>query len=462
MNGGSPVRISILRDWYLLVLAVIAAGMIAALWALGMLTAQSMPDTAGYFAATQGNIWGGPRNPLYGMAARLLGAGPNSPGVVGLVQVALLCISAFMLYFGAQVGRIGRAGAFFLAAAGLVSQSGLFHVRLLMPEAPAISMLMIAFAGALAASRGRTAFYWLVVPIALATGAAYLLRPSFLPVVLVVPFLWMVFAIRNGQKRNASAAWLLLLAVASPFIVQSIVRWRAVDDFNVVSFGGYTISAMAGFMLTNDLVAKLPDAVRPTGKEILAAREAAENAGRVARTPENSSGVRSFISATLGYFDIYARSYDPLLVEIGKLQRPDESWVAFNRRLQAFSFATLARAPDKWLSWIGGAMARLVGRAIVTNAPMLLACSVLLVTGLMGLIRRSGLSAAGRDIAPVAAVALAWLAATGPLIVLVHFPATHFIDTAAVLLAAIPATLAAAIVGGLFNSIGTTSDTANA
>jgi hypothetical protein len=457
-QGQFPVAL----DRWQLVLLAIAVCLIAALWALGLLTAQAAPDTAGYFASASGDLWGSPRNPLYGWAARLLGAGPDSSGIVGVVQVALLVVAAFLLYFGAQAGGIGRAGAFFLAAAGLLSQSGLFHARLLVPEAPAISLLMMAFAGTLAASRGPSAFWRYIGPIALATGAAYLLRPSFLPAIFVVPFLWMVFAIRNGQQRIARAALLLLLTVASPFIVQSAIRWRAVSDFNIVSFGGYQMSPMAGFMLTPDLVAGLPAAVQPTGAAVLAARETAESAGRVARTPENSSGGRSFASAALGYFDIYARSYDGLLVEIAKLRRPDESWISFDRRLRDFSVATLMRVPDKWLAWVGGATARFVGHAIVSNATMLLACLALLVTSIIAAIWRGHLAVTARDLAPVCAVALAWLAATGPLIVLMTFPATRYIDTAGVLLAAIPATLAAAIIGRLLEPVGTASDSEKA
>ena len=449
MNIDSPMRSSFGHDPWLLALWVIATGLIAILWAAGMLTARPAPDTAGYFAGMSTDIWGTPRTPLYGWAASLLGGGPQTPGLVGSFQVVLLVVATFMLYFGAQAGGIGRVGAFFLALAGILSQSALFHVRLLLPETPAISMLLIAFAGTLVASRGRNAFWLWVAPIALATGAAYLLRPSFLPAIFVVPILWLLFAIRNGQTRTATTALVLLLAVGAPFIVQSTIRWRAVGDFNIVSFGGYQMSPMAGFMLTPDLVARLPEDARATGQEILAAREAAESAGQVAPTPKNSSGIRSFVSASLGYFDIYARTYDGLLIEISKLQRPDENWIAFDRRLRQFSFATIAAAPGRWLAWVGGAMARFVGRAVTTNAPMLLACFFLLPVGLFALIRRSGLDGVRQDLAPVIAVALAWLAATGPPIVLVTFPATRYIDTAAALLPAVPATLALAIVGGL-------------
>jgi hypothetical protein len=50
---------------------------------------------------------------------------------------------------------------------------------------------------------------------------------------------------------------------------------------------------------------------------------------------------------------------------------------------------------------------------------------------------------------PVCAIALAWFASTAPLIVLITFPATRYIDTAALLIAAPPLLLAAALAEGL-------------
>src|SRR5476651_2099323 len=115
----SSMRLSSKLDTWLVVLMIIAAGLIVALWTLGMLTARPAPDTAGYFASLSTDMWGTTRHPLYGMAAHLLGAGPDRPGAVGQVQIVLLVVAAFTLYFGAQAGGIGRCGAFFLALAGL-------------------------------------------------------------------------------------------------------------------------------------------------------------------------------------------------------------------------------------------------------------------------------------------------------------------------------------------------------
>jgi hypothetical protein len=83
---------------------------------------------------------------------------------------------------------------------------------------------------------------------------------------------------------------------------------------------------------------------------------------------------------------------------------------------------------------------------IVTNAPMLMAVAALLVAAITALVRGTGLGPSAADLAQVSAVALAWLASTGPLIVLFTFPATRYIDTSAVLIAAVPALLAAAMI----------------
>jgi hypothetical protein len=452
MSPAESVAIVIARSDRVCValLCAAVAALLVTLWTMGALSGAIAPDTASYFFPLQRHdLWGEIRHPLYGVLASLFGGSANQPGHIVLIQGLLHAVAALVLYVGARVGGLSSIGALCLSLAALFSQSALYHLRLLLPESPAISFLIFAFAGVLAAANSALAFRLLLVPIAVATGFAYLLRPSFLPAIVVVPALWYLLALRNGQARRAMRAALLFFLVAAPFVIQSAYRWRSVGDFNVVALGGFNMSAMAGFMLSPEIVTALPEKVRPTAQAILSARESAEAAGRIARTPVNSAGERSFVSAALGYFDIYARSYDDLLWgEISKLRAPGESWVAFNQRLASFSLATVKAAPLRWAAWVGGATSRLVGRMIVTNAPMLLALAVLLIAALPASAQRTRLGASAIDLPVVCLLVLAWLASTGPLIVLVTIPATRYIDTAAVLLPAVPALLAAAIIQG--------------
>jgi hypothetical protein len=85
---------------------------------------------------------------------------------------------------------------------------------------------------------------------------------------------------------------------------------------------------------------------------------------------------------------------------------------------------------------------------IVTDAPMLVALVGLALAGLPAYVARARLGKAACDLPTVCLAALAWLGSTGPLIVLVTFPATRYVDTSAVLLPAVPALLAAAMVQG--------------
>jgi hypothetical protein len=422
------------------------------LWSMGGLAGKIAPDTASYFVTVDSsNPWGEMRHPLYGAVATWLGATSTTPGRVALVQSILHVVAALAIYVGASFAGSSRAGALCICLAALFSQSGLFHLRLLVPESAAVSFLLLAFAGILAASRSLTAFWVLLVPIGIATGIAYILRPTFLPAMVVIPALWLVLALRNEQTRRASRTILLFCAVGLPFVIQSGIRWRAVGDFNIVSFGGYQMSAMTGFMLTPEVVDSLPDGVRPTASAILNARNTAELAGKVMRTPLNSVGERSFVSAAIGYFDIYARTYDDFLSEgISNVRKPGESWVEFNNRLQQFSIATIIAVPVPWVAWVGGATSRLVGRMLMTNATVLVAIGMLLVAAVPAFVRRTGLGSSVADLPVISAVALAWLAATGPLIVLVTFPATRYIDSAAILIAAVPALVALALVQGLW------------
>jgi len=432
-----------------------AAALLVVMGMLGMLSGTISPDTASYFITeTSSNPWGEIRHPLYARLATWLGGSATSPGYVAIGQALLHTAATLIFYIGARAADTGRVGAFVLAVVALFSQSGLNHLRLVLPEAPAIALLLIAFGGTLAASHPGNRFALLLVPTAMAAGIAYLLRPSMLPAIVALPMLWWLFAVRNGHTRKVVRTLSLVAALAAPFLLQSGFRLARVGDFNIVSFGGFQMSGMAAFMLAPEIVDQMSEPARSTARAVLAAREAGEASGRVARTPLNSVGERSFISAALGYFDIYARSHDDLLYgQIIGLRAADETWVAFNKRLMGFSVATIAAAPLRWIAWVVGATSRLVGRMIITNATMLVALAVLFVVSVPAVMRRTQLGSTRADLMSVCVIALAWVASTAPLIVLMTFPATRYIDTAALLIAAPPLLLAVGLAEGLRTAV---------
>jgi hypothetical protein len=245
-------------------------------------------------------------------------------------------------------------------------------------------------------------------------------------------------------------AVVLLAAASIPLVAYAGTRMRYTHDFNIVAFGGFQMSGMAGLMLTPEVVARLPAEDRDLAAQILAVRERAEALGHVTPTPKNSTGQTSFPSAAAGYFDIYARTYDSLLQnEIEPLQRPEESWAAFDHRLGRFSLATIRAAPEDYAAWILGASARLVGHMLVLNGPFVLACMGLLAALLWRLRRPASIGDLDRasDAGLLVLVVGIYVLAAAPLSVLLTFPAARYIDSAAILLPALPLYAALHLVG---------------
>src|SRR3954468_22625747 len=179
----------------LLLPCALTLALLATLVKTGVLAGGAAPDSAGYLAASaSATLWSEPRHPLYGYLAGLFGASNSDAGYIAAAQAILHALAALALFAGARRAGLGRAGSSALFAAALVAQSALLHVPLLLPEAPAMSCLMLGFAATLAASRSAASFRLWLVPATITVGACYLLRPAFLPAPLFLAALYGTFA----------------------------------------------------------------------------------------------------------------------------------------------------------------------------------------------------------------------------------------------------------------------------
>jgi hypothetical protein len=198
---------------------------------------------------------------------------------------------------------------------------------------------------------------------------------------------------------------------------------------------------MATLMLSDDVLGRLPDDVRPYAAGVLAARRAGEDSGRMIGIPRSASGERSFHSVALGYFDVLVRTYDEVLyLIIAPTREPNESWIAFNRRLMRFSLAVVRAAPDRYASWVVGALTRTLGQSVVTNLPAMLAILAVLFAWCSRLIfkRQFEVRAASPvDFPALAVLAGVWFVSAGLLTMLVIAPVKRYIDTSSILLAPI-------------------------
>ncbi len=404
----------------------------------GGFAATLMPDTDGYL-----NVGSFPaalartRVPLYGPLIDLVDNGSRTFAIVPALQTVFFIIATWLLVFELRQFGLSGLAVLSVAAALLFSSSLLLTGRTIHPELPAVACALLAFAGTVrlvAPNPPR----WAAVLVLFGAGLSYLLRPSFLPLIFVLPVLHASLRALRGERPFTAWTAAVLAAAALPFLAVASLRAATVGDFNIVSYGGYQMSGMATLMLSEPVVARLPEHDRALGARLLAARSAAEESGRAIGVPLNSSNQRSFVSAALAYFDVYARTYDQVLPLVQAQRRPGESWVAFNRRMMDFSLAVVRAAPLRYAAWVVGATQRLIGHAVIANLPLMLAVMVMLVAWPWRLlvhrtVRLPPVQPA--DMPVMVLLATAWFAAAGALAVLVTFPATRYIDTANLMLA---------------------------
>jgi hypothetical protein len=414
VRSGTPSAVGLTAAAGLLTLATVAA--------LGLLTAWPSPDTPSFLDSVGlANL----RLPPYGWLLRLL---PRQGVVIPLLQWG-----AFVAAACALVAAISRFGASWSAASavGLAlvwSNLLLLWGNTLLPEALGHAALLLAFAMTLELTRRGPRLTGIIL-IATCVTLAWALRASLLPFVVLVPLL----AVLLPPCRHRLTLWLAAACLA-PVLILCTVRLVRVGDFNIVSFGGFQMSGMAALMLTPDIADRLPPDDTALAHAILTRRTALETAGAAIAVPVNSTGKRSFVSAAIFYFDILARTHDAVLWRgVAPAQRPDEDWPAFNRRLQGFTLDVIRAAPVSYAAWVQGASSRLVGHALVLNPSFLLAAAALLL--LAGRKPRDGAPADARLLIVLVGV---YTVGTGALAVLITFPASRYIDSAAMLLAALP------------------------
>ncbi len=406
------------------VLLAVTAVVALLLAATGQMRPWITPDTSGWLdPCAPFGCWAGPRGPVYAWMAAAV------PTVaLPWLQFAALVAAALWLMRG--IRRLGGSGRMALAVgiAVVASNMVVLWAHAVVPELFAHAAMLAAVAGVLhlAAGRGRG----LVVAIGGLAGIAYLLKPALLPMALLLPVLLLALA----PRRRAMAAWLLAACVL-PFLLVSGWRLATVGDFNIVSFGGFQMSGMAALMLTPEIAHALPADLQPAAEAIVARRDALVAAHLALPIPLNSSGERSFVSAAAGYFDILARTHDDVLYgAVAPERRADESWVAFNARMQRLAVATLAAAPAEYAAWVFGALTRLAGRSVVANLPFVLGCVAWVCLSR----RRRFVPALPQDVRLLGWLTAFWAIGAGLPAVLLTFPAARYVDSASLLLAAWP------------------------
>ncbi len=411
---------------------------VAILAILGHLEPRLLPDTPGYLQIVGfPAMLAQPRTPLYGWLIAALDLGGADHLVVPAFQIAAYVAAVWLLAAWLRRYGLSAAATLSISAALLFANAFMVDANCVHPELLSIACALVAVAGTveLSAQTQPRRSAWLLV--CAGTALAYVLRPSFLLLVVALPALHVLLcAVRGGALRLRRAAAILVVA-AAPFLGIASLRAATVGDFNIVSFGGYAMSGLTTLILSDETVARLPDDLKPYAAQVLAARRTGEDSGRFIGIPPNSSGQRSFYSAALAYFDVLARTHDDMIYEvITPTRRPDESWVDFNRRLTRFAIAVVRASPEHYAAWIAGGSTRVVGRSLAANIPAavaILAIAIVWPWHLFGRGRIGMAPAARLDIPVMAVLALSWFVGSGFLTMLMSAPSTRYIETASVL-----------------------------
>ena len=392
-------------------------------------------DTAAYLMASNAaDPWIQVKAPYYGW---LIGSGLS---FVPALQLAVFWCAVAAISLQARRFGASRTACISLAAAALFSTAFFTDTNVLIPESLGLSGALFAVAGVTRAAGGERDSLAMTLVVS-GSAMACILRPIWLPMIVVLPLLFVV--LRKRPAPIGFGFWVLVIAMM-PAILLSAVRYDKTGEFDVESFGGYQASGLVSLMLTPNLVERLRGDERATAQQMLALRIAAQDGGLAIGIPRNSSGVRSFPSTALEYPDVLARTYDDIKFRHRLLlRRPGESWPAFDARLLRTDLAVIRAAPLSYVEWLAGASARFAGHALVLNPLMLVAATLLVTTWLLPTGGPASSNAVPGDVKFLGAVTVAWLVAAGLLSITASFPAGRYIDSASMFLPALPLYFAA-------------------
>lgn len=427
------------------VLLTLMCVVFAALALTGRLAPRLDPDTPTYLNPWEwpddplfGSIWGGTRTPLLGF---MLAPFRENFSILPAMMLGLFFSATYYLYRRLIAFGASESAALAMTLPLVISNSVLRYSKDVGAEFPAIVLLVYALAEVVTLQDKNKRSLFRYVAFMLALGAAYILRPSFLPFIGIMPVLFALLSFAQKRQLEVKAAIGIFLLSLTPFFMVSSVRYHAVGDFNIVSFGGFNMTGMTSSMLSNDLIPHLKAENRELARSILGKRQALERSGEISPMAiDYDTGERSFRRTARSHFDILSFNFDELAHKVVKLteRKTDETWVNFNKRMMSFSIDVIKNSPVEYVMWVIGAVRSAVGIALAQNFPLLIG-ALGLASLYCFLFFRSSLPSIKwppLDIATIAFITVFFSLGSGLLMVLVAFPANRYVSTSAMFIPA--------------------------
>jgi hypothetical protein len=388
------------------------------------------------------SIWGTMRNPLLGF---LLAPLNDHYILYPAVVLGLLYVASYNLYHRLVKFGTSEYAALALTLPLLMSNVLLLYGNQIQADFPALIMSVFAL-GEMIGLIGEKHPSWRYITFMLAMGFAYILRPNFLSFVGFMPFLFLTLSFVKTQRWNIWKTVVIFILSISPFIMVSSVRYKMVNDFNIVSYGGVIITGLATSLLSEELIPKLAPEYREFAKTTLDQREAMVHAGELSPmvVDYGISGLgqsRSFRKTARSYFDILAFNFDEIWNKLTlKKKKPDESWVQFNKRMMSFSVDVVRNSPANYAMWILGGIRSAAGTAITQNISLLVGVGGLLAVYSFLLFTSQVPPVvvwSPLDIPAIVLITVFFTLGSGMMMLLVTFPANRYASTSATFFASI-------------------------
>ena len=364
-----------------MVLVAQCIGVAVWLQATGRFQPQVVNDTAGYVAFPWhdwNDALGYYRTP--GFPALLQAVGWIAPDWRALPPASyVLYCTAVMVFFAGGCRLTGRA-AVMCAAASVLLYSRILHGYLgtIATDVPAAAA-GIAVCG-LVLWRLSGGGYWVVLVLALAITAGWMLRPAYLFLVpLPAALAWTLHNARSDaaiSRRWASGGSMLLVGVA-PLLAYAALRWSVVGEFGVVSFGGYNLVGISGQFLMPEDVERLDDELQPVAQSALARRS------------DSAAPMTEFDDEPKLHYLRVENRYDPTIwyeFEPAARQQAGEDYEQINRLLRNMGTASLKLHPRDYVIWLAKATRQAAKKVLWDFADNPVSLALLLVA--LGLVCR--------------------------------------------------------------------------
>jgi len=235
-----------------------------------------------------------------------------------------------------------------------------------------LALLTLAALCRVAARPRRKAAWWL---LCVALAATYQVRPAYLFMILLVPLLGSVLYLRHRSSESGLpvARWLVRIVAVSvlPFVLFSTYRWVAVEQWGLVSFGGYNVVGIAGSLLSEEVVERVDPEYQELARSLLAARtERSAQLGDKRFQPLQERRFRSARRKMDTWYEEYNVNIWDMGVGLAQSQaeqrglRFKEQVPFINHQLAGLSKDVFGQLPGEYLGWIAQGMRIGVSRSV--------------------------------------------------------------------------------------------------